>query len=517
MKLKKKKAFTLTELLVVVVVIGVLSAVTLPKFSKVMETRKTTEAEELMSAVRMEQEKRCSLDKPYLADINELKDILPTQTTKNFEYSLTGTGIKAASKGKYSYELEIPSYSDGRICCNNKSECDKLNKDYPLCEDLVAMADYQEASSDCSAGPVCSNEHYNGEVSTKECTCGTVTSTWRCNAETGYAWELPDYPACTPKPADNTQSCPSGYTGKKTQTHTCVDGVWTAGEWKNNCTKTSPSPSGSSSSGSPIGTYFYTTSISGGVYWPGDTAFCGSGCGLKMVGNKTQIIETCSNLDEAESVCARGGKGCYFANDYSQPKSSTCSATTGGKYTCEAPYYCNTRTWYLPGGAYNGQTIVKSYAAGGSGAYIFPSLIPSEYSMDCSSSGTIECEGSFKSIGNYGIRVNSGCSQVGMADSGAASTGDYECVAGSSSTQSCTSHQIGYVRGYVCSNFRSVLDATDTCKELWNSSGNSSSSSSSSGCGACGGADFGEKCGLYSSGASITSYVCGTWSEDDPL
>ena len=43
---RKKKAFTLTELLVVVIVIGVLSAVVLPKFSKVIETRKTTEAEE---------------------------------------------------------------------------------------------------------------------------------------------------------------------------------------------------------------------------------------------------------------------------------------------------------------------------------------------------------------------------------------------------------------------------------------------------------------------------------------
>ena len=40
---RKKKAFTLTELLVVVIVIGVLSAVVLPKFSKVIETRKTTE------------------------------------------------------------------------------------------------------------------------------------------------------------------------------------------------------------------------------------------------------------------------------------------------------------------------------------------------------------------------------------------------------------------------------------------------------------------------------------------
>ena len=65
---RKKKAFTLTELLVVVIVIGVLSAVVLPKFSKVIETRKTTEAEEMMAAVRTEQERRCSLDKNYTTD-----------------------------------------------------------------------------------------------------------------------------------------------------------------------------------------------------------------------------------------------------------------------------------------------------------------------------------------------------------------------------------------------------------------------------------------------------------------
>ena len=116
---KRKKAFTLTELLVVVIVIGVLSAVVLPKFSKVVETRKTTEAEELMSAVRTEQEKRCVLDKNYLTDFKAIGDIAASKNSKNYAYSLTSTGMEAQSKGKYGYTLKMPSYADGLLSVNS--------------------------------------------------------------------------------------------------------------------------------------------------------------------------------------------------------------------------------------------------------------------------------------------------------------------------------------------------------------------------------------------------------------
>ena len=134
----KKKAFTLTELLVVVVVIGVLAAVVLPKFNKVVETRKTTEAEELMAAVRTEQERHCALDKQYVQDLSQLSDIIPNTDTKNFTYVATATGIKAHSKGKYGYTLQMPSYQDGRLCCDD-ADCAKLNKDYPSCSSLRSL------------------------------------------------------------------------------------------------------------------------------------------------------------------------------------------------------------------------------------------------------------------------------------------------------------------------------------------------------------------------------------------
>ena len=127
-KTKKKEAFTLTELLVVVIVIGVLAAIVLPKFSKVMETRKTTEAEELMAAVRTEQERRCALDKPYATEFTQMRDLVASSqatkyTTKNYVYELGNTGMQALSTGKYGYTLQMPSYRDGRLCCKEAQQC----------------------------------------------------------------------------------------------------------------------------------------------------------------------------------------------------------------------------------------------------------------------------------------------------------------------------------------------------------------------------------------------------------
>ena len=148
----RHKAFTLTELLVAIVVIGVLAAIVLPKFTKMLETRKTSEAEEMLAAVRAEQEARCMLDKPYFTDKNQLAS-KPKNEGSNFSYTLTNGGITATSLSG-NYELRIPSYADGRICCTGAG-CDKLDKDYLTCDDLTNKAktpDYMPASEECAPG-----------------------------------------------------------------------------------------------------------------------------------------------------------------------------------------------------------------------------------------------------------------------------------------------------------------------------------------------------------------------------
>ncbi len=102
-----------------------------------------------MAAVRTEQEYRCAMDKPYVGDISKLSEIIPQVQTKNFTYQLETNGMLASSRGKYTYDLKMPSYADGRVCCEG-AECTKLNKDYPLCDDLIARADYK-ASTECAA------------------------------------------------------------------------------------------------------------------------------------------------------------------------------------------------------------------------------------------------------------------------------------------------------------------------------------------------------------------------------
>ena len=252
MKKTKKKAFTLTELLVVVIVIGVLAAVTLPSFNKVLETRKTTEAEDVLSALRTEQEYRCAMEKPYAADLNQL-DTLASNTKKNFDYKISTegsgssakvTGSEAVSKGKYNYTLRMPSYADGRMCCEG-TDCGKLNKDYPLCSVLKARADYKQVPANCAPdadGLGDSGDVPHGDkcgempadlVKYQQCQavggvgmCGREVKKPVCDQSTDYKWKEGnewDKSACTKADADEVKpkSCAAGTCGTITTTATC--------------------------------------------------------------------------------------------------------------------------------------------------------------------------------------------------------------------------------------------------------------------------------------------------------
>ena len=242
---KNKRAFTLTELLIVVIVIGVLSAVTLPKFNRVIENRKVTEAEEMMSAVRTEQERRCAMDKNYTLKFDNLADVISSSDTKNYKYSLQAEGISAKSN-KGNYTLKMLSYQDGSFCCTG-DDCAKLNKNYPSCDGLtfpssgcggtdgtVEITPDPTPTPEPTPTPAPSCEGSQPADKVKDCACGTVKASYSCSAATNYKWVLGEFPDCPAKPANITETCSDGTT-KRTKSYACVNGAWTLGNWDKEC------------------------------------------------------------------------------------------------------------------------------------------------------------------------------------------------------------------------------------------------------------------------------------------
>ena len=454
---RKKKAFTLTELLVVVIVIGVLSAVVLPKFSKVIETRKTTEAEEMMAAVRTEQERRCSLDKNYTKD-KELVN-LASLKTKNFNYTLKNTGIEAASTGKYGYTLKMPSYRDGRLCCDNAEQCAKLNKNYPLCSELTAKADYT-IGEECSAeeppktceGPstrACGCK--NGGTETR--TCDTTTGTW---SEWGDC-SIPDPCECDPKKEPNkTETCNT--CGTRTRTVKCetTTGEWESGPW-GKCSKSSPSQcgnggGGNSNSGSAQSAMFLVFSddyVS--AYYSKDSSLCGCGCDKAPV-KGTAVNQVCANQQEAERICAQGGKGCLTEEIPFVPKAKI---TTAGPLKCIGWRHCVYTDF---GGSMSGGWTVYEGA-------------------ECNCTGRMCNSDNEESIQCTGVSagscVKSDCKPVGCGHQ------NYKCFAGSGG-RTCTVPSSKSISGYICSNYAKSSDA-DVCGGL---GGGCGASCDAGGCGA---------------------------------
>lgn len=137
-----KQGFSLAELLIVLVIIGALAGVAVPKYRRVLETNKTMEAEKMLIAVRGVQEQRCLQGKAYLtnaADMDMLKEAGPSA---HFIYSLDDSGGATATRsdGTYLYALRILSYKDGRICCIG-DYCNQLNRNYPVCGSFETETD----------------------------------------------------------------------------------------------------------------------------------------------------------------------------------------------------------------------------------------------------------------------------------------------------------------------------------------------------------------------------------------
>ena len=102
---KPRKGFTLVELAVVIVIIGVLAAFGVPRFLKSVERSKAAEAFAFLSAVRSSQERYLAQYGQYSGDVNNLDIQYPsptyfnvgttTATQNTWTLTLTRTGASA--------------------------------------------------------------------------------------------------------------------------------------------------------------------------------------------------------------------------------------------------------------------------------------------------------------------------------------------------------------------------------------------------------------------------------------
>lgn len=277
-----KKAFTLTELLVVVIVLGVLSAVAVPKFTRVLETRRTTEAEDMLSAVRAEQEVRCVMGRKYTGDLGKIQ-LAKNAKSVNYDLDLKEKGAIATRGDNKEYELRI-LYQNGEICCWGDG-CDALNKSYPRCDsdwgniadecageatnpgdnteptenachtnpstancctasEISAGKTWNGSSCVCAGGPECGGKCvsacWGGQVMQSDCTCACPEDRENVNGyclvpcaqgeerASAYPYACEKTSACdaSSKPDDFQTSC--GACGKMTITYQCNEST---GKW----------------------------------------------------------------------------------------------------------------------------------------------------------------------------------------------------------------------------------------------------------------------------------------------
>ena len=98
-----RKGFTLVELAVVIVIIGVLAAFGVPRFLKSVERSKAAEAFQYLSAVRAAQERYLAKEGIYADDATKL-DI--TQSTPKY-FDLDAINTTPASDGSPTWDMTL--------------------------------------------------------------------------------------------------------------------------------------------------------------------------------------------------------------------------------------------------------------------------------------------------------------------------------------------------------------------------------------------------------------------------
>lgn len=316
----KKSGFTLTEVLVVVLVISVLAAMAYPIYTKSATKSRAVEAINLLEMVRNKQLIKFARDKEYYTEVSSLGQLTTNKSQEsingqelkvnNYTVSLnsskkcvTATYDKGNTKFSFSSGYESTGLGcTGDICssfgnivggasdvcnCNGLAACGSgftRNVNTCACECSLCIVDgacqaptqTQETSRSCG----------NGGTQTRSCTAS-------CNGGSCGEWGPCTGQSCpaSSKPAES-EAC--GNCGTRTRTVTCdnATGTWSTGSWGSCGTE--------------------------GVCTPNQTQACGNG-GTQICTSSCQWSSSCVETP-CPATCADG-----FIRT---------SATTGNSATC---------------------------------------------------------------------------------------------------------------------------------------------------------------------------------------